>query len=93
MPAGLLGRLGDGRSVSQLGVVSKVSPEGRGIWKLKWGGQRDLVWHLREQLGMLSVLYCLEHSHQREVSPAQNNQTSPNRNTVPMPWTNFSGSY
>ena len=37
MPAGLLGRLGDGRSVSQLGVISKVSPEGRGIWKLKWG--------------------------------------------------------
>ena len=38
MPAGLLGRLGDGRSVSQLGVVSEVLPEGRGIWKLKWGG-------------------------------------------------------
>lgn len=38
MPAGLLGRLGDGRSVSQLGVVSKVLAEGRGIWKLKWAG-------------------------------------------------------
>lgn len=24
------------------------------------GGQRDLVWHLREQLGTLSVLYRLD---------------------------------
>lgn len=40
----------------------------------RWG---YLVWHLRECLGTLNVLYCLGQSHQREISPAQDNQEHP----------------
>lgn len=70
-PKCLFGRLGAGSNVSQLGAMGGCYL-GVGVCLVtRWG---YLVWHLRECLGTLNVLYCLGQSRQREISPAQDNQ-------------------
>lgn len=70
-PKCLLGRLREGSSVSQLGVVRGCYLQGA-IWK--WGAGRGCL-AFKEAAGMLNVLYCLGQSPQREISPAPKPET------------------
>lgn len=70
-PKCLLGRLREGSSVSQLGVVRGMLPPGGHLEM--GGGEGGLAF--KEVAGMLNVLYCLGQSPQREISPAPKPET------------------